>query len=284
MNGASQAPNHRNASFLDRFQSWIAGSASAVLHLLFLLIVLHAAKTKLAPPPQGGTLGGARVKVEFIGQPPQGKQGPVTPIADDAEADRLRPAATPERPLPVQATRVVKADSAMPPRQDRPKPSDPAEAAGSQRRVQPPTGDPNARRSNLPAGQAPGLLDRETAPDNIGPDRGLTQSPVRGPPAPGREPRMDVDGHQIYYDVRNENRLLDWQAQGMTELSFPLPGRRDYMVCPLEIVVRRGSGGCRLVAQGDPELARIGDARDVVTVVRVYRRGELIWSGPGAYR
>ena len=95
---------------------------------------------------------------------------------------------------------------------------------------------------------------------------------------------MDVDGHQIYYDVRNENRLLDWQAQGMTELSFPLPGRRDYMVCPLEIVVRRGSGGCRLVAQGDPELARIGDARDVVTVVRVYRRGELIWSGPGAYR
>ena len=96
--------------------------------------------------------------------------------------------------------------------------------------------------------------------------------------------RMEVDGHQIYYDVRNEEWLLDWQAQGMTELYFPLPGRRDLMVCPLEIVVRRGSGGCRVVQPDDPDLPNIGDARKVVHVVRVYRRGELVWSGPGAYK
>ncbi|WFC43509.1 hypothetical protein [Pseudoxanthomonas sp. SE1] len=95
---------------------------------------------------------------------------------------------------------------------------------------------------------------------------------------------MEVDGHQIYYDLRNELKVADWQAQGMKEVSFPLPGRRELMVCALEIVATRGSGGCRLMQPNDPDLATIGDARDVVNVMRIYRRGELIWRGPGAYR
>ena len=90
--------------------------------------------------------------------------------------------------------------------------------------------------------------------------------------------------NRVYYDLRNELRIAEWQAQGMKEIAFPLPGRRDLMVCALEIVATRGSGGCRLVQPGDPELAAIGDARDVVNVMRIYRRGELIWRGPGVYR
>jgi len=36
--------------------------------------------------------------------------------------------------------------------------------------------------------------------------------------------------------------------------------------------------------QPDGPLADNGDARDVVDVMRIYRRGELVWRGPGAYR
>lgn len=269
MTGPLFHPAKRTGFSLDCWQSWGAALVSALLHLLILLIVLHAAKTKLAPP-EGGSMGGARMKVEFIGQPQQGEKRPVTPVADNSPPDKPRPLRPTQKAPPIQAARVEKADT--------------AEAARTQPRAQPPTGDPNARRSPAPAGQVPGLLTRETAPTNNGPDRGASRSEARGPAAPGREPRMDVDGHQIYYDVRNEEWLLDWQAQGMKELYFPLPGRRDLMVCPLEIVVRRGSGGCRLVQPDDPELPNIGDARKVVHVVRVYRRGELIWKGPGAYK
>jgi hypothetical protein len=33
-----------------------------------------------------------------------------------------------------------------------------------------------------------------------------------------------------------------------------------------------------------PELAAIGDVRDVVLMMRVYRLGEVVWRGPGPYR
>ena len=271
-------------SFLDRWQRWISALVTALLHVLVLLLVLHAAKMKLAPPAGGG-LGGARVPVEFIGQPKQGEKRPPAVVAGTTLTDTPKPPSPPKKFSPIQATRVAKADMPIPPKDDRPQQTNPADSAGRQGRIQPPAGDPNAtRRSAAPSGDAPGMRAREIANNNNGPDRGLARTPSPGPAAPGREPRMDVDGHQIYYEVRNEQWLLDWQAQGMTELYFPLPGRRDYMVCPLEIVVRRGSGGCRLVAPGDPDLPNIGDARKVVHVMRVYRRGELIWKGPGAYR
>ncbi|MCH6485520.1 type II toxin-antitoxin system RelE/ParE family toxin, partial [Pseudoxanthomonas sp. LH2527] len=132
-------------------------------------------------------------------------------------------------------------------------------------------------------GQPPGMLAQDTAPENYGPTvgSGQRQGNQQGNAA---TPSMEVDGHQIYYDLRNELRIAEWQAQGIKEISFPLPGRRDLMVCALEIVATRGSGGCRLAQPGDPDLATIGDARDVVNVMRIYRRGELIWRGPGVYR
>lgn len=284
MNETPPPPLRGKGALLDRWQSWGSALLSALLHLLILLLVLHAAKTKIAPPAGGG-LGGARVPVEFIGQPSQGEKRPPLPMTGTPQTDKPKPPRPPKKVSPIQATRVAKADTPLPPEQPQPQQTQANDSAGRQRRVQPPAGDPNAaKRTVTPPGQAPGMVSRETAPANYGAGRGLSRHQTPGPAAPGREPRMDVDGHQIYYDVRNEAWLLDWQAQGMTELYFPLPGRKDFMVCALEIIVRRGSGGCRLVPPGDPELENIGDARKVVHVMRVYRRGELIWSGPGAYR
>lgn len=283
MTDSSPPCNKRSGVWLDRWQSWGAALFSALLHGVLVLIVLHAAQTRIAPP-SGGGMGGARVKMEFIGQPRQGERRPPVPAeSSDAEEKLQRPAPSRKTP-PIQATRVAKADTPIP--ADNNTARQPTiDDAPTRRRSQPPAGDPNAnRRSATPSGQAPGLLARETAMNNNGATRGESRSEARGPVAPGREPRMEVDGHQIYYDIRNEERLLEWQAQGMTELYFPLPGRRDFMVCALEIMVRRGSGGCRLVEPGDPELEKIGDARKGVNVVRVYRRGELVWNGPGAYR
>ena len=48
--------------------------------------------------------------------------------------------------------------------------------------------------------------------------------------------------------------------------------------------IERIAGPCRMVEPDDPSLARIGDAREVVIVQRVYRRGELVWRGPGVYK
>ena len=95
---------------------------------------------------------------------------------------------------------------------------------------------------------------------------------------------MDIGGFQIIYDLLAEERLRTWQAAGMKEISFPLPGLRQRMVCPVEIALRRGSGKCRLLEPTDPQMQEIGDARQVVVVMYVYRRGELVWRGPGPYR
>src|SRR3546814_13278926 len=81
-----------------------------------------------------------------------------------------------------------------------------------------------------------------------------------------------------------ETRLRAWRDQGMTELFLPLPGTRRLMVCPLEIPLHRDSGACRMVEPDDPELEAIGDARDVLTMPRVYSLGEVLRRGPGAQR
>lgn len=284
----SDAPSRSSsrADLIDRSQPWIAALASALVHLLFLLALLYSSRIPLAPP-QGGNSGGARIKVDFIGETQQDDQRPPVPPAGTAtpsEHPRPRkPLVTTPVTSPVDATRVTEAENPVAP--DEEQQSAPDEAAAAQQQTQPPASQPTpAWRRSARWGQPPGMLAQDTAPTNIGLDRGTARSQGRGPDAAAGQPSMDVDGHQIYYDLRNELKLGEWQARGMTELSFPLPGRREFMVCPLEIVARRGSGGCRLVEPNDPALAGIGDARDVVDVMRVYRRGELVWRGPGAYR
>ena len=85
-------------------------------------------------------------------------------------------------------------------------------------------------------------------------------------------------------ETGDRDRLRAWRNQGITELFLPMPGTLRRMVCPLEVALRRGSGNCRMVEMDSPELKFIGDAREVIDIQRVYRLGEEVWSGPGAYR
>lgn len=116
--------------------------------------------------------------------------------------------------------------------------------------------------------------------------RAPTPSVAQGRRAQGTssQPSMEVGGFQVLYDLVGDTRLRGWREQGMAEIFLPLPGVRQLMVCPLETALRRESGPCRLVEPDDPELAMIGDARDVLALQQVYRRGELVWRGPGPYR
>lgn len=95
---------------------------------------------------------------------------------------------------------------------------------------------------------------------------------------------MQVGGYQIIYELLRETRLRAWMAEGIKELSIPLPGTRYLMVCPAEVALRRGSSSCRLLPPDSPELQSIGDAREIIMVMNVYRQGELVWQGPGPYR
>jgi len=270
----------------ERLQPWIAAICSALLHLLFFFLLVWSDKPVLAPS-QSAAGGGGRVKVDFVGQARRTSPRPPAPPTHAAASQHRRPH------KPVQATLVAQADDPVPPDApaddpadlSQPAPPSPDEAQ-AQQQTQAPAADPPTppQRRSTTWGQPPGLLPRETAPENLGPGSGAasSQSYTNGPGGP--EPNVGVGGYQIYYDPFGEARLRNWRDQGMTEVSFPLPGIREYMVCPLEIVLRRGSGGCRLLDPYDPQMKTIGDAREVVNVVRVYRRGELVWHGPEPYR
>lgn len=276
MSGASHLPRSRSRFEADRYQRLIAALASLLVHVLFVLASLYSSQSEVSLP-EGSSDGGARVKVDFIGEPPQAEPNPpAPPTGAKVPAERPRPrkpVVTTSATSPVDATRVTEAPEQAAP-----------EAAPRQGQPMPPrpSGGQPYRRSSAQWGQPPGMLPRETAPENMGRTARIGRSQGRGAGDSG--PSVDVDGHQIYYDLRNELRVREWQARGITEIYFPLPNRPELMVCELEIVARRDSGNCRLMQPDDPARADIGDARDVVTVQRVYRRGELIWSGPGAYR
>lgn len=285
MSDTTTRPANRAEPRTERLQRWIAATGSALLHVLFLFLLLYASKPDLSPP-QGASSGG-RVKVDFIGETKQDSQRPPTPPSGTAKpVERKQPRKpVPPKPKtsPVQAPLVAQSDNPLPPDE---KPQPPVEdAAGQPRPREAPASapTPDMRRSAM-WGQPPGMLQRETAPTNNGADQGMAYYSNAGPDVAGQPTMQTADGHQIVYELLNENRLRDWRDLGMTELSFPLPGRRQFMVCPLKTVLKRGSGPCRMVEPDDPGLAAIGDAREVVIVQRVYRRGELVWRGPGVYK
>ena len=60
--------------------------------------------------------------------------------------------------------------------------------------------------------------------------------------------------------------------------------RRDFGIPGLAAAGAWNKGPCRLLEPDSPELAKIGDAREVINMQKVYRLGEEVWSGPGPYR
>jgi hypothetical protein len=133
-------------------------------------------------------------------------------------------------------------------------------------------------------GPQPGLVSYDNARANAALAAKLGRSRLSNNDAPPAGTNMGTDGFQVYYDLADEDRLRAWRNQGVTELFLPLPGTLRRMVCPLEVMLRRGSGECRMVEMDSPELKSIGDAREVINVQRVYRLGEEVWRGPGDYR
>ncbi|MCA0395731.1 MAG: type II toxin-antitoxin system RelE/ParE family toxin [Proteobacteria bacterium] len=285
MSTASIPTGARTGDRLERWQPWIAALASVLLHALFVLVAM------LAPPitvstSGGDAAGGSRVEVNFIGEalpipspaPPERPAPAHAPATPPPTASRLRTTPVPRADAPLPLVVADPNDTPTPARPPRPqtRPTD-AAPAGS-----PPTRDPRQRARTW--GQPPGMLAQDHAPVNAGrAPTAAVQSGQRNAPGDAG-PSFDVGGYQVVYDLRSERRLRAWRDEGMTEVFLPLPGTRQYMVCPLETALKRESGPCRLLDPKDPEMAKIGDARQVLNMMQVYRRGELVWRGPGPYR
>jgi hypothetical protein len=273
-------PAHR----IERLRPRIAALASALLHVLLLWIAM------LSPPvvvsSQGSAAGGSRVEVEFIGEtPPSPAPRPAErPASEDAAttpppaASRLQTTPVPEADATLPLVVEAPSESPTPPRIPQPAPR-PATAPSPPAQPPPTTQRPVALR-----GRPPGMRLEDLAPVNAGPAPSAAMGAGRRQQTTGDEGSLEVDGYQVIYDLRAEPRLRAWRDAGMTELSLPLPGTRRIMVCPLETALRRGSGPCRMVEPDDPELADIGDARDVLDMNQVYRLGRLLWRGPRPYR
>lgn len=288
---------------MERLQSWIAAITSALLHLLLLLVLLHSSPP-LVTTPQSAAAGG-RVRVDFVGEPRQSEDPTRTPSPPPTRAPE--PVPPPPSGSRVQSTLVEHADDPVPPdspflsdgrssrrnpspfrRPNEPQPQPPSpqdDPARSQARTPTSNPPPTARRRpETWTGRPPGLIEEDIAPQNAG----LSNSPSlrngRGRDMSAAGPSMELGGYLVYYDVLSETRLRAWADQGMKELSIPLPGTRYYMVCPLEIALRRGSGKCRALDPDSPEMKTIGDAREAVTMLQVYKQGKLVWRGPGPYR
>ena len=287
MSQASSLADARAEARIERLQPWIAALLSLLLHLACLLLAM------LAPPitvsaPQGAS-GGSVTQVDFIGEtPPQpvptlaAPASPDQPAPAPAAASRLQSTPVPLAEAPVLPVSSDPAQSPLPPRE---RPPRPRAVPRPQAAVAPPAVPrPTSRRPQHQWGQPPGMLPRETAPVHAGPTSGPGNDRSRRRDSPSAQPSMEAGGYHVYYDLASERRLRDWRDQGMTEVFFPLPGTRDYMICPLETALRRESGPCRLLPPDAPELADIGDARQVITMHQVYRRGELVWRGPRPYR
>lgn len=260
---------------IERLQHWIAVLSSALLHLLFLLLAMLLSPPVTVAPPQGADAG-SRMAVDFIGDtPPQPTDVPlaVTPTP-------RKPAAKPRASARVRATPVTRADDPVP----YVVPDETAQDSAQAPAATMPTAPTTPRRRPHTWGQPPGMLPEQAASENAGLARSSATDRGRGNDASAAVASLEVGGYQVYYDLRAEARLRAWRDKGMTEVFLLLPGTRRYMVCPLETALRRESGPCRLLEPDSPELAAIGDAREVIDMQRVYRQGEVVWNGPGAYR
>ena len=289
MSGLPTSPTPRSTPLSERLQPWAAALVSALLHLLMVLLLLHSNPPVVSTPQ--GSAGGGRVKVDFVGQaapatqvtqtPPRPTlvQTPRPPAKQAArrQSDARKPVLEAKFIEPPPAQETAKAEDAPSPE------TAPASAAATG-----PT-DTAQRQPRTWSGRPPGLLEKPANPDDTGRSASQGNQSGRLIDRSGGEPAMQVGGYQIIYDLLSEEKLRAWMAgakevNGKKELSIPLPGTTYLMVCPAEVALRRGSSKCRMLEAGSPELQDIGDARDFVIVMYVYRYGELLWRGPGPYR
>lgn len=251
-----------------RRHHWTAVLATTLFHLLLVLLVMP-------PPPTGtsaprGSANGSAMEVTLLDEEQEQAQPlPPEPVPP-RRARRRKPAASQAVRLPTPvAQATVAAPTAPDTSTEPPAPaSSPSNAPDDNAVIDFPVNRPrndNARASAALAAKLRGGGGSNATPAPDGPS-------------------MGVDGFHVYYSLAHEERLRSWRDQGMTELFLPLPGTRRLMVCPLDVALHRGSSACRMVDEDAPELARIGDAREVIDINQVYQLGDLVWRGPGPYR
>lgn len=289
MSKAFRRPEGRPPSRAERLQPWCAAFVSAVLHVLFAYLLLTSQPIVFKTPQ--GSSAGSPMAVEYIGitppqpvtaptpsPPPQTPPTQAAPVTSRVQTTRVD---EPAEPLPPdEAAPVESLAEIRPPRPAPPAAPTPPQPVQSQAAASP----PDAQRRSRVWGQPPGMLPEATAPVNAGRERTARIGQGRGRDSTSDQPSLEVGGYQVVYDTTSETRLREWRDEGVTELFIPLPGTRDYMVCPLETALRRESSDCRMLAPEDPEMAKVRDAREVIGFHRVYRRGEVVWRGPGPYR
>ncbi len=271
---------------IDRLQPWLAALLSLLLHVL-MVILLQLSTPPTVSSPQGAAAGGSRMRVNFVGesQPAHTTQAPPSPRPSEAPRPlRPRPTPAPRSALVLQAENPQPPEAppapVQPPSVAEPEPPSTEEAAAS---APPPTTEPQ-RHPERWTGRPPGMIEEDLAPENAGLSRSRAVSRGNQRDMAGSDGSMEIGGYQVYYDLRGENQARAWMAEGMTELSLPLPGTEYHMVCPLQVALERGASKCRLLHPSSPEMKDIGDARQVITIMSVYRRGEQVWRGPGPYR
>ena len=273
MNRTSRQATHGPRDRTDRVHRGMAALVSVLLHGLLFVVMMRDPPITMAM--QQAEAGSSGMSVTLIDPTlPPSPAEPVPPA--HARARPKKPKAPRPPPTPVeQATVPLPAEAA-----------DTAESTNASPDTAPePTEAPReTARPPHAWGQPPGMdanaIANAALAAKLGSYRG--RGNTNAPPPVG--PDMAVDGFQVYYELANETRLRAWRAQGMTELFLPMPGSLRLMVCPLEVALRRGSSACRMVEPDSPQLKVIGDARDVITIQRVYQLGDLVWSGPGPYR
>jgi hypothetical protein len=298
MSKASNQAEPGAGSWIERSQHWIAVVLSALLHALLLLLAMLSSPVTVTPPQ--GTAAGSRMAVDFIGEtPPRPRDAPPAkaaaaskPVARSSAASRVQSTEVARADDPVASVAPVASEGLATARIPQPTPQlepptpmppDESDEAG-QGRAPVASSPPTPPRRPRVWGQPPGMLEEDLAAENAGLARSpSTQRGYRNDIAAG-QPSMEVGGYQVYYDLRSETRLRAWRDQGMTEIFLPLPGTRRFMACPLETALRRDSGPCRLLEPDSAELKAIGDGREVIDMQKVFRLGELVWSGPGPYR
>ena len=283
---SSASAQDRRSPVYGRWQRGLALLLSLLIEALMFWLLIAAA-TPTVGTPQGAS-GGSRMRVDLLGEAP--KPEPPQPTPPKPKPARKRPASP-----PVISTLVEHSSDPQPPEDPAPLAEDMWSPNKSE--PQPVTTPPTpttANRSAAPpssqryhqrwSGQPPGMEAQNMADQDQGNGSDMLPGQGQGRTANGSGPSLAVGGYMVYYDLHSETQLRIWQQQGMKEIFLPLPGTRYYMICPVEIALHRDAGKCRLLPPDSAELTAIGDAREVINIMQVYHKGDLVWRGPGAYR
>ncbi len=295
MSNASTHAGARADPRNERLQPWIAALLSALLHVLVLLILLHDPPPTFTSP-QGAASGG-RMKMEFIGRTTE----PATPAPPNPPPTRAATPPTrtqPKKPTVQRRPASSKLQTTLVDRAADPSPDEsaaipattaddswsmPSQSQRTTQQTQAPANPPPSQNRDPTWGRPPGMLERDTAlDDGLADSASTSRGSQRDLDANG--PSLEIGGYHAYYEPRAEEKVRAWMAQGMKEFFIPLPGTRYYMVCTLDIVLKRGSGKCRALDPNDSEMKGIGDSREIINMLQVYKQGQLVWKGPGPYR